>query len=269
MGGEAGAQGHGMHVLKSFQDRPSRFLGHRPHLRLRQRQERGLGGGRLHYREDPFGHRHRNQPGTGPVCGPSGQRSRAGHRARSGHNQDHAGGSLVRFRFAPRDEAGGILGLDPPQLAANQVGREADVGHLHLAGMACSRVEDQPGLETTERDGGVGEHRDSPHQPGLTLHARGDVDRDDRTSFVVDHLDGAGEGAFRRASEAGAEDGVHQDVGPRGLAAQARLAVALPDSAAFGEPPQVRLRLVSELGGIGEQGHPHGHPGPLQMARSH
>ena len=91
---------------------------------------------------------------------------------------------------------------------------DADVGDLHLAGMAGAGLEHEPRLERRERHRVRDVHCFAVDRAGLAVHTRWDVDGDARAEHGVDGARDPRRVAVERAAEPGAEHGVDERVRP-------------------------------------------------------
>ena len=82
-----------------------------------------------------------------------------------------------------------------------------------VAGQRSPRVQDEPGLEGHEADGGDGLDGGALDRPGEPVDARGDVDGQDRAGGGVEDAGHEAGVAVQGPPEAGAEHGVYGEVG--------------------------------------------------------
>ena len=120
--------------------------------------------------------------------------------------------------------------------------RDADGRHRDLAAEGAAGRDEVAHLGGVQRHGEVGHHGGAVHRAGAGADAAGDVDAHHGAGRLVDEGDGRGGAALGRAGEAGAEDGVHHDVGQFGD--QHHVLVGLGPRA---EGPHLHAQVVRDL----------------------
>ena len=159
------------------------------------------------------GHTQGHLAGTGPHRRPGSEHGSAAVAHAAGKDIYFTVVSLVGIQGAAgQPKFPGEHGVEIALQPADQVGRDADVGHGELSGQVSPLPQQVARLGEGKGDGLRRLHRAAQHPSGVGLHAAGDVHRHHRHGTGIHHLHGGIGVTPQLGVETDTEEGVHHQV---------------------------------------------------------